>query len=186
MKGKMAGAVASLFLLCVMDVSAATGSIKMDVSSEEAGQIICVKVAAMKQGEFCLEGVYQNTDVDLNGIENAGELETAAKSLMELAKEEKKDAIVLNQNAMFTNLEEGVYLIYSDKANMMPTLIFIPMWDESEMSMQYDVEVQPKFAAQEQSPKTGWECRTGMYLAIAAASGGVILWLCKQRIAKCC
>ena len=181
MKGKIAGAVASLFLLCVMDVSAATGSIKVDVPNKYLDQITCVKVGTMKQGEFYLEDVYQKSDVDLNAIKNARQLESAAKELMRFAEEDKGNLIVLNRESTFSDLEEGVYLIYSYEENMMPTLVFVPTWDEIEKNMNYEIEIKPKFASQKHSPQTGWESGAVIYLSMIMVSFAVIIWIGKRR-----
>ena len=181
MKGKAIGFVMSLFLLCAMDVSAATGSIKVDVSEEYSDQVSCVKVGNMECGEFYLEDSFQNADVDLNTIKNARQLERAAKELMRFVNEENAERSILNQDAVFKDLEEGVYLIYSYEKNMLPTLVYVPMWNEADKSMDFDIEVQPKFVSQKHSPQTGWENGGGVYFSLFIVSFGAILWLNKRR-----
>ena len=89
--------------------------------------------------------------MDLNAIETAEGLQEAADTLRPLV----KDVIQTKQtNAQgivdFTDLEVGVYLLYvSDQAGyetIQPTLISVPMWDETANQMNYHIEVFPKHA----------------------------------------
>lgn len=191
MKGKMTGVVISLFLLCAMNASAAavnasaaTGSIKVDVSEEDIDQIFCIKVGDMESGEFYLGKSFQEADVDLNTIKNARQVEQAAKELMRFVNEESADRVALNHDAKFENLEDGVYLIYSGEKNMLPTLVYVPMWDEMEKTMDYNIQLQPKFASQKHSPQTGWESGAGEYFALLTVSFGTIWWISKHKIIK--
>ena len=89
--------------------------------------------------------------MDLNAIESAEGLQEAADTLRPLV----KDAIQTKQTNVqgivdFTDLEVGVYLLYvSDQAGyetIQPTLISVPMWDETAKQMNYHIEVFPKHA----------------------------------------
>ena len=57
-----------------------------------------------------------------------------------------------------TELDEGIYQIQAFAEagyEFMPSLISVPMWNEEEKEMQYDITVLPKYSVQTQTPMTG-------------------------------
>ena len=122
-----------------------------DKLSREGVGLSLAYVATIKEGSYQLTEDYSSANVDLNAIESAEGLQEAADTLQPLV----KDAIQTKQtNAQgivnFTDLEVGVYLLYvSDQAGyetIQPTLISVPMWDETAKQMNYHIEVFPKHA----------------------------------------
>lgn len=122
-----------------------------DKLSREGVGLSLAYVATIKEGSYQLTEDYSSANVDLNAIETAEGLQEAADTLQPLV----KDAIQTKQtNAQgivnFTDLEVGVYLLYvSDQAGyetIQPTLISVPMWDETAKQMNYHIEVFPKHA----------------------------------------
>ena len=159
-----------LSLCCIRPISAQEALPQpMDLSTQEKGSIhveleatqdklsregvglSLAYVATIKEGSYQLTEDYSSANVDLNAIETAEGLQEAADTLQPLV----KDAIQTKQtNAQgivnFTDLEVGVYLLYvSDQAGyetIQPTLISVPMWDETAKQMNYHIEVFPKHA----------------------------------------
>ena len=122
-----------------------------DKLSRESVGLSLAYVATIKEGSYQLTEDYSSANVDLNAIESAEGLQEAADTLQPLV----KDAIQTKQtNAQgivnFTDLKVGVYLLYvSDQAGyetIQPTLISVPMWDETANQMNYHIEVFPKHA----------------------------------------
>ena len=122
-----------------------------DKLSREGVGLSLAYVATIKEGSYQLTEDYSSANVDLNDIESAEGLQEAADTLQPLV----KDAIQTKQtNAQgivnFTDLKVGVYLLYvSDQAGyetIQPTLISVPMWDETAKQMNYHIEVFPKHA----------------------------------------
>ena len=159
-----------LSLCCIRPVSAQEALPQpMDLSTQEKGSIhveleetqdklsregvglSLAYVATIKEGSYQLTEDYSSANVELNAIETAEGLQEAADTLRPLV----KDAIQTKQTNVqgivdFTDLEVGVYLLYvSDQAGyetIQPTLISVPMWDETVKQMNYHIEVFPKHA----------------------------------------
>ena len=159
-----------LSLCCIRPVSAQEAlPLPMDPSTQEKGDIhveleetqdklsregvglSLAYVATIKEGSYQLTEDYSSANVELNAIETAEGLQEAADTLRPLV----KDAIQTKQTNVqgivdFTDLEVGVYLLYvSDQAGyetIQPTLISVPMWDETAKQMNYHIEVFPKHA----------------------------------------
>ena len=159
-----------LSLCCIRPVSAQEAlPLPMDPSTQEKGDIhvdleetqdklsregvglSLAYVATIKEGSYQLTEDYSSANVELNAIETAEGLQEAADTLRPLV----KDAIQTKQTNVqgivdFTDLEVGVYLLYvSDQAGyetIQPTLISVPMWDETVKQMNYHIEVFPKHA----------------------------------------
>ena len=122
-----------------------------DKLSREGVGLSLAYVATIKEGSYQLTEDYSSANVELNAIETAEGLQEAADTLRPLV----KDAIQTKQTNVqgivdFTDLEVGVYLLYvSDQAGyetIQPTLISVPMWDETAKQMNYHIEVFPKHA----------------------------------------
>ena len=158
-----------LSLCCIKPIQAQEIELKPDPSVQEKGSIhveleetkdrlsregvelSLSRVADIKDGSYVLDDLYRSADVELNAIETAEGLQEAADTLRPLV----KDAIQTKQTNVqgivdFTDLEVGVYLLYvSDQAGyetIQPTLISVPMWDETAKQMNYHIEVFPKHA----------------------------------------
>ncbi|MBQ8559214.1 MAG: hypothetical protein IJ439_04440 [Tyzzerella sp.] len=173
--------------LLPMDVFAATGNIEIQLSEHQKGKISYSKVGNMVDGLFVLEDEFEESQVNLNDLKTAEQLEKAAKSLIPYV----QSGIVVSieeDKVLLCNLEEGVYLIYSfgeNEKEMLPTLIFLPTWMEEEQKMQYDVTVIPKYGEKQNSPDTGWDSRESIYLGLFAISLIIIVGLSCHNRFKC-
>lgn len=106
------------------------------------------KVADVVNGEYKLLDEYKSAGVSLNELKNSNDLDIAANMLKKVAKTDKTLVTDSNGVCSESNLDVGVYLLYaSDIAkyeNITPFLISIPVWDDTDKTMSFDVEVIPK------------------------------------------
>lgn len=106
------------------------------------------QVANVVDGKYELLSEYKHTNVNLNELKYANDLEKASKTLAKVEKIDGEVTTDKNGIAAIQNLPIGVYLLtVSDKAqydNITPLLIAIPTFDEIEGKMVYNVTVQPK------------------------------------------
>lgn len=134
-----------------------TGSITLtlgqgqDLTSVEDVEISCSKVADLVNGEYILLDEFKDTNVDLNNIKTAEQLQQATKQLQDLVKNDyiqysNKQGIV-----SFQDLGIGVYLIKAlDTTNydeLAPTLISIPTYNDKLETMDYHIQIEPKHEA---------------------------------------
>lgn len=167
---------------------ARTGSIEVMLTDGKAGTnksnvtFSCQKVAEIVHGEYVLTDTYRKSEVDLNAIENANDLKTAAEKLLATAGESTSAAQTDAEGFVtFKNLEVGVYLIYAQDTEtydtVEPSLIAVPTWNDSEGEMQYDVMIAPKHTEKPEkrrqcctSDKSSGEhlevCYSGRYLCV--------------------
>lgn len=122
-----------------------------DRLSREGVELSLVRVADIQDGSYVLDEPYRSADVDMNDIKTAQGLQGAADTLRPLVKSPLQAKRTDAQGIVdFTDLKVGVYLLYvSDQAGyetIQPTLISVPMWDETAKQMNYHIEVFPKHA----------------------------------------
>lgn len=107
------------------------------------------EVADIEKGEYVLKAPFDESELNINKLQYARDLEAAAKALKDYV-EEPEQTVKTNEEgkASFENLEVGVYLLYAiDVAEydvIAPFLVSIPSWSETDKIMLYDVDVQPK------------------------------------------
>lgn len=158
-----------LSLCCIKPIQAQEIELKPDSSVQEKGSIhveleetkdrlsregvelSLVRVADIQDGSYVLDEPYRSADVDMNDIKTAQGLQEAADTLRPLVKSPLQAKRTDAQGIVdFTDLKVGVYLLYvSDQAGyetIQPTLISVPMWDETAKQMNYHIEVFPKHA----------------------------------------
>ena len=158
-----------LSLCCIKPIQAQEIELKPDSSVQEKGSIhveleetkdrlsregvelSLVRVADIQDGSYVLDEPYRSADVDMNDIKTAQGLQEAADTLRPLVKSPLQAKRTDAQGIVdFTDLKVGVYLLYvSDQAGYetrQPTLISVPMWDETAKQMNYHIEVFPKHA----------------------------------------
>ena len=176
------------------------GSIVIQLTDGKAGsskngiRFSCVKVADVVAGEYVLDTRYQQSGVDLNAVDSAAVLKTAAEKLSGYQIGEEKTATTDQKGAVsFSNLEVGVYLIQGEDNPTFdviePALIAIPTWSDAEKEMLYEVTMEPKHTPRPDqpnhtAPQTGLQDRTLYYLAGAGgciAVAGVLLLLGRKR-----
>lgn len=160
-----------------------TGSIEVVLTDGKAGteksnvKISCQKVADIMDGEYVLTDTYKKSEVDLNAIENANDLKTAAEKLLATAGESTSAAPTDAEGFVtFKNLEVGVYLIFAQDTEtydtVEPSLIAVPTWNDSEGEMQYDVMIAPKHTEKPEkednvAPQTSLQENTWKYVTAA-------------------
>lgn len=160
-----------------------TGSIQVVLTDGKAGteksnvKISCQKVADIMDGEYVLTDTYKKSEVDLNVIENANDLKTAAEKLLATAGESTSAAPTDAEGFVtFKNLEVGVYLIFAQDTEtydtVEPSLIAVPTWNDSEGEMQYDVMIAPKHTEKPEkednvAPQTSLQENTWKYVTVA-------------------
>ena len=158
-----------LSLCCIKPIQAQEIELKPDPSVQEKGSIhveleetkdrlsregvelSLSRVADIKDGSYVLDDLYRSAGVDMNDIKTAQGLQEAADTLRPLVKSPLQAKRTDAQGIVdFTDLKVGVYLLYvSDQAGyetIQPTLISVPMWDETAKQMNYHIEVFPKHA----------------------------------------
>lgn len=108
-----------------------------------------VEIADVINGEYAMQEPYDQSNVEINNIQTANELEMAADTLKDFVSE--PDQITLTDTmgqADFEALSVGVYLLYAIDVNeyevIDPFIIAIPTWDDADEIMIYDVDVLPK------------------------------------------
>ncbi len=125
------------------------------------------KVADVEHGEFLLKENYKTEGIDLAQIQNANELELAADKMIKVVT--KPDFYMITNDvgvATVSELSTGVYLIYAEDIagyeNITPLMVSVPMFLESEGTMEFDVQIYPKHTLLEEEskpeiPQTGIE-----------------------------
>lgn len=182
-----------------VDNSSSSGeSVLVPVESEDSGSITVyledtnkqllkgnvklavTKVADVVDGAFLLKENFESAGVDLNDIQNANELEFAAKKLVQTIK--SPDTYMVTNDAGIAKVSElpvGVYLIYAediaDYENITPFLVSLPTFHESEGVMEFDIEVYPKHTPLEENgkpetPQTGIDNHAAEYAIISIIS----------------
>ena len=154
----------ALIAKIVIPTSAAQGSVR--VNTEAAGAVLYRVGAADGNGYRLKEefgGGYLTFDDTLS--------QALADWLYECASDEEK--IPSDKDGrVFSNLEEGLYLVCSEDAQCFPPFLVIIPWD----GYHWNVEVDPLDYT---SPETGDS--VGTAILIMAASGAGISALCKRK-----
>lgn len=119
--------------------------------SKEYVEIALVKVATITSQGYELTPLFEESKVDLMGIETAEELVEVSSRLEKFIPENvevpslKTDK---NGQCVFENLEVGVYLLYPKDIAMYdrisPFLIAVPTFNIETGQMQYDINIIPK------------------------------------------
>lgn len=136
------------------------------------------KVADVIDGEYKLTGDYSSSELDLNSITKANDLESAANKLATLSKSIENTLVTDSEGkGKIENLEVGVYLVsavdIANYENITPFLISIPTWSEVDKNMIYDVNAIPKHSPIPEVetpgvPDTSYNNKTNIYLGLAA------------------
>ncbi len=119
--------------------------------SQEYVEIALVKVATITSQGYELMPLFEESKVDLMGIETAEELVEASIQLEKFIPENfEVQSLKTDKNGqcVFENLEVGVYLLYPKDIAMYdrisPFLIAVPTFNIETGQMQYDINVIPK------------------------------------------
>ncbi len=160
-------------------------SIEVKLPKGKEGKVSCFKVGSMHNGEFLLEKEYEQSEVDLNDIHSAAELKGAAQSLLKYEKSGTVHEIDKTGTVRISDLEEGVYLLHGSESKdleMIPTLVFVPTWMESEGVMLHDITVVPKI---EKSIQTGDQIANGVVFSFSISFLAIFLILfCRKHLRK--
>ena len=158
------------------------GNIEIKLPKEEQISISLSKVGFMVNGEFVLEQTYSKSGVDLNEIQTANQMEQAAKRLIKYSASEHLIETSAEGIAKYEDVEEGVYLINGE--NILPTLLFMPTWDEVEQKMLYNVTIIPKYGEKEIVPNTGDFSNGSLWLGVLVLSVAVLAYQVKKFVKK--
>lgn len=157
-----------------------TGNVEIILPENKKITICCSKVGYMKNGEFVLEDSYLKSNVKLNMLRSANQMEEAAKRLEAYV----ESGFLVEPNtegvARIEDLEEGVYLLncidFQNEYTMTPTLLFLPTWNEVEEKMLYDITVVPKYGQKEIGPMTGDTNHGVDWIIVLLLSSIVLAW----------
>ena len=157
------------------------GNVEIILPKEEVVTICFTQVGMMENGEFVLELPFEKSGINLNTLRTAQQLEAAAKKLEPYVTDGFLVETDLEGVAKIESLDEGVYLLNSmeteSKEMILPTLLFLPTWDEIEGEMLYDVTVIPKYG--ESGPKTGDTASALGWILVLVLS--VMIFLIKMK-----
>lgn len=182
MKKYIAMFLFTIAMLCPMQAFAKTGNMKIQLPVDGAEAVSCTKVGNMVNGIFVLEDGYEESQVNLNTLKTARELENAAKLLMKYEKSGSVYQLDEEGTALIQDLEEGVYLIHSfGKTNkdISPGLVFLPTWMEEDKELLYDITVVPKYS--EPAPETGVDYMEDIYGMILLVSFLTVLFFSRRK-----
>lgn len=176
MKKYLALCLAAIAMFCPMQALAATGNMKVQLPKDVAEVVTCTKVGNMVNGIFVLEDGYGESQVNLNELKTARELEEAADILMKYERSGNIFPLDEEGNVLIQDLEEGVYLIHGygeTKKEISPTLVFLPTWMEKEKELQYNITVVPKYS--ELAPDTGHNSPEWLYGGLLTMSALILI-----------
>lgn len=176
MKKYLALCLAAIAMFCPMQALAATGNMKVQLPKDVAEAVTCTKVGNMVNGIFVLEDGYEESQVNLNELKTARELEEAADILMKYERSGNIFPLDEEGNVLIQDLEEGVYLIHGygeTKKEISPTLVFLPTWMEKEKELQYNITVVPKYS--ELAPDTGHNSPEWLYGGLLTMSALILI-----------
>lgn len=154
------------------------------------------KVADVVNGEYRLTEDYRSSELDLNTLSKANDLEAAANKLATLTKDKENDLVTdTNGKGKIEDLEVGVYLVeaidIANYENITPFLVSIPTWNEVDESMLYDVKAIPKHTLipkinTPDVPNTSYNNKTNIYLGLAAGCAVIasVAFVMKNRVKK--
>lgn len=126
-------------------------------TSKSGIKFVCTKVADIEKGEYIKIDAFKDVDVDLNKLNSAKDLESAAAKFAKKADAASSNAVTdENGKLVFSDLEVGVYLIAAeDKAEydvITPSLVAVPTWNEENGEMSYEMAVEPKHSPRPDKP----------------------------------
>ena len=165
-----------------------TGNIEIKLPQDVDITLSISKVGYMERGEFVLEEMYQKSGVNLNVLETAKEMEDVAERLIKYS----KSGFMVETNeegvAMLEDLDEGVYLINAfenpEGETILPTLLFLPTWDEIDQKMLYDVTIVPKFGVKPIAPSTGDTTESITWIGMLLLSSAFLAYQMKKIVKK--
>ncbi len=162
------------------------GNIEIVLPKKEQVIICCCRVGDMENGEFVLAEDYSASEINLNDLKTAEQLKAAAQRIEAYVKsgfliETDEEGV-----AKLYDLEEGVYLLNSFEEGtpekILPTLLYLPSWDETEEKMLYDITVIPKYG--EALPDTGDTTKIGGWCMLLLISAIIFVGKIKKSTKK--
>lgn len=147
----------------------------------------CIKVADIVDGEYIFENaVLFDSNKTADDI-TSEERDEIARKLSELEYISEVKFNDQNGTIMFNELVTGVYLLKEvsdmDDKEILPTLIAVPTWEDSEQKMEYDLTVFPKYTEIiKENVKTGdIEYKISLYAGTAILSAMCIICFNRKR-----
>lgn len=176
------------------------GSIKIslpdtsDKHNKSGVQFSLSKVADIVNGRYELVEGYTSSGVDLNDLKTSNDLDIAANLLRKSAISDKVISTDENGVVSVGDLDVGVYLLYASNIakyeNITPFLVSIPVWNDIDKSMSYDVEVIPKHnpipkedTSKSKAPSTGYSGGDiyGVLSGLSLVTGTGVLFLNRKK-----
>ena len=155
-----------ILCMCPSWVHAASGSIQVSLPQDAKETVVqYVKIAECEEIQEKELAGWLEKDVEYTG-------ETKADS---------------NGTARIPGVEEGIYRIHVSGNKMYQfsdALVSIPIWDEEEKKVLYDVTVSPKYLKMTSAPDTGDESKGMVYLFFGVISFIIVIISCHKRF-KC-
>ena len=148
-------------------------------TSKSGVSFSCLKVADIVDGEYVLIEDLKSLGVDINNIQNAKDLESAATKLAENTNNGSTTTTDMSGKLTFMDLEVGVYLLKATNTanydSVTPFLVSIPTFDSSKKVMVYELEVEPKHTPKptpetktpKSAPQTNLNSPVVMYFGLA-------------------
>lgn len=189
MKKILLGIITVIMCISTAFASETKGSITVNFNGKCSNmEMHLTKVADIIDGEYHLCEKYNETGINLNKIETANDLKTAAEKLETYKQSDISQTTDKKGITVFKDLDEAVYLVYAQSKNnqdkVEPSLIAIPTYDEGEGVMLTDVELFPKHVSQKKPPQTGDEKPNMMpvlLVLLLSASVSVICYAIKKN-----
>lgn len=167
-----------MILCCPMETLAAGNRLEVQVPADLEETILCAKVGEKVQSEYVLLEEFQDLGINLNHLHTAKEMQGAADKLSNYIEEGILVPVDSNGYGVLEPLEDGVYLLKgkSETENdMLPILIYLPTWSESEGFWCPEVTVIPKLSKDKVIPDTGWDSNEMTYMTLFFLSFGIVI-----------
>ncbi len=164
----------ALVCICSMDVSAMSGSIQITVPQEAQGCVVSyAKIAEREELEESRVSEWMEMNINPEG---RTQIDEEGKATIE-------------------DLSEGIYQLQIEGANgyeFTRALVSIPVWDEEQKAMSYEISVFPKYtykppetAREIMVPITGDDSRNVIYIATGIISFIIVVIISCHNRFKC-
>jgi len=166
--------------LFMVPVWAENGTLTIQIKNAQETGIAFVKVADMVNGTYVLCSEFEDVDVNLKKCKDAEDLMAASEKLIPFVNNQNTYKIKNGEIIKIENLSPGMYLIYdgneTDQNEVLPSLVSIPMYDQTNGEMTYEIKVNPKVVQTAVAvPQTGDGSNIVLYAALAL--GGLVTLL---------
>lgn len=144
------------------------------------------KVADLKDGLLELVGDFKATNIDLNNVKTAEEVEKAAKTFSAIKTKATQTKTTLEDGIiLFEDLEVGGYLVKatntSNYDDIQPFVVSIPRYDAVSGSMVYDIESHPKHSPKPELPTTSDNIKFPIIFLCSVSIMGIIILIKSKK-----